>query len=44
MSKHGLKGIVQTLALELAKDGILVNSVSPGFIATKLTYKNKAFI
>lgn len=41
-SKHGLKGIVQTLALEMAKDGILVNSVSPGFIATKLTYKNNS--
>lgn len=41
-SKHGLKGIVQTLALEMAKDGILVNSVSPGFIATQLTYKNNS--
>jgi len=41
-SKHGLKGIVQTLALELAEKGVLVNSVSPGFIATKLTYKNNS--
>ena len=39
-SKHGLKGMVQSLALELAKRNILVNAVSPGFIATKLTYKN----
>lgn len=39
-SKHGLKGMVQSLALELAQKGILVNAVSPGFIATKLTYKN----
>ncbi len=41
-SKHALKGVVQTLALELAKRGILVNSVSPGFIATQLTYKNNS--
>ena len=39
-SKHGLKGMVQSLALELAKRNILVNAVSPGFIATQLTYKN----
>lgn len=39
-SKHGLKGMVQTLALEMAEKGVLVNSVSPGFIATQLTYKN----
>ena len=39
-SKHGLKGMVQSLALELAPRSILVNAVSPGFIATKLTYKN----
>ncbi|HEY5824300.1 MAG TPA: SDR family oxidoreductase [Cyclobacteriaceae bacterium] len=41
-SKHGLKGMIQTLALELAERTILVNSVSPGFIATKLTYKNNS--
>lgn len=39
-SKHGLKGMVQSLALELAQRNILVNAVSPGFISTKLTYKN----
>ena len=39
-SKNGLKGMVQTLSLELAGRGILVNAVSPGFIATELTYKN----
>ena len=39
-SKHALKGMVQSLALELAKRSILVNAVSPGFIATQLTYKN----
>jgi len=41
-SKHGLKGMVQTLALEMAEKGVLVNSVSPGFIATQLTYKNNS--
>lgn len=40
MSKHALNGAVKTLAIELASDGVLVNSLSPGYIATKLTYKN----
>ena len=39
-SKHGLNGMVQSLALELAERNILVNAISPGFIETKLTYKN----
>lgn len=39
-SKHALRGMVQSLALELAKRNILVNAVSPGFIATRLTHKN----
>ena len=30
MSKHALVGVVKTLALELAADGVLVNAVSPG--------------
>lgn len=42
MSKHALNGIVKTLAIELASDGVLVNALSPGYIATKLTYKNNA--
>lgn len=41
-AKHGLKGMVQTMALELAGRNILVNTVSPGFIATGLTYKNNS--
>jgi len=40
MSKHALNGAVKTLAIELASDGVLVNTLSPGYIATKLTYKN----
>lgn len=41
-SKHALRGMIQTLALEMAESGVLVNAVSPGFIATKLTYKNNS--
>ena len=35
-SKHGLEGFTRSAALEYAADGIRVNSVSPGFIATEL--------
>lgn len=42
MSKHALNGAVKTLAIELASLGVLVNSVSPGYIATSLTYRNNA--
>ena len=40
VSKHALTGAIQTLALELAADGILVNAVSPGFVKTRMTVKN----
>jgi len=40
MSKHALNGVVKTLAIELAPHGVLVNSVSPGYIATSMTYRN----
>ncbi len=40
MSKHALIGVVKTLALELAADGVLVNAVSPGYIDTRLTSQN----
>jgi 3-oxoacyl-[acyl-carrier protein] reductase len=40
MSKHALNGAVKTLAIELAPIGVLVNSVSPGYIATSMTYRN----
>jgi NAD(P)-dependent dehydrogenase (short-subunit alcohol dehydrogenase family) len=40
MSKHALNGVVKTLAIELASSNVLVNSVSPGYIATALTYRN----
>ena len=36
-SKWGLEGLTQTLASEVRSDGIRVNSVAPGYIATKMT-------
>lgn len=42
ISKHALNGAVKTLAIELAAYGVLVNSVSPGYIATALTYRNNS--
>ncbi len=38
-SKSGLIGATKTIALDLAKYNILVNSISPGFIDTELTSK-----
>jgi NAD(P)-dependent dehydrogenase (short-subunit alcohol dehydrogenase family) len=35
--KHGLGGLTQVMALELAEHGITVNAVAPGEIATKMT-------
>lgn len=40
MSKHALVGMVKTMALELAPQGVLINSVSPGYIDTKMTSQN----
>ena len=36
-AKHGLGGLIKTIALELAADGITANSVAPGEIATPMT-------
>ncbi len=35
-SKHGLGGLVKTMALELGREGITVNCVAPGEIATPM--------
>lgn len=39
-TKHGVHGITQTLAVELAPYNILVNTICPGFTLTELTRKN----
>lgn len=39
-SKHALNGVTKTLALELGKNNILVNSICPGFTNTDLIKKN----
>ena len=39
-TKHGIHGITQTLAVELAPYNILINTVCPGFTMTELTKKN----
>lgn len=39
-TKHGLHGVTNTLAVELAPYHILVNTVCPGFVLTELTRKN----
>jgi len=39
-TKNGIHGITNTLALELAPYGVLVNTVCPGFTLTELTRKN----
>ena len=39
-SKWGLEGFSQTLAVETRSQGVRVNSVEPGYVATKLTGYN----
>ncbi|MBO21630.1 MAG: 2-deoxy-D-gluconate 3-dehydrogenase [Rhodospirillaceae bacterium] len=41
VSKAGLVSMTETMALELAGDGILVNAIAPGYIRTEL---NDAFL
>ena len=39
-SKHLLNGMIKTLCMDLSKDKIRVNGLTPGFIKTKMTSKN----
>lgn len=41
-TKHALNGMIKTLALELGSFNIKVNSISPGFVDTKMTRKNNS--
>lgn len=41
-TKNGIHGVTNTLAVELARDNILVNTVCPGFTLTELTAKNNS--
>jgi NAD(P)-dependent dehydrogenase (short-subunit alcohol dehydrogenase family) len=36
-SKHGVLGLVRSAAAELAKDGVTVNAVCPGYVDTPMT-------
>ena len=40
VSKHALDGLVKNLAIEMSQKKIRINSVSPGYIDTKLTRRN----
>lgn len=39
-SKSALTGLMKTLALELAPDGVCVNAIAPGYVSTEMTLKN----
>lgn len=41
-SKHALVGMIQTMALELGKYNVLCNTVSPGYVDTKMFRTNNS--
>lgn len=41
-TKAGISALTRTLAVECAQTGVLVNAVSPGFVATELTRANNS--
>ena len=43
-SKHGVLGVVRSAAAELARTGITVNAVCPGYVATPMTERTVAAI
>ena len=38
-AKHGIAGLTKTVALEVAKEGITVNAICPGYVLTPLVEK-----
>ncbi len=42
MTKAGLNAITRTIAVEFAGDGVLVNSVCPGYVETEMTRANNS--
>ncbi len=40
ISKHALLGLTRNIAVELGSKGITINSVSPGYVDTKMTRRN----
>jgi NAD(P)-dependent dehydrogenase (short-subunit alcohol dehydrogenase family) len=42
-SKHGVLGLMRTLAMEVAKDGITVNAICPGPVRTVMSDKRIAY-
>ncbi|WP_299906421.1 SDR family oxidoreductase [uncultured Paracoccus sp.] len=43
-SKHGVMGLVRSLALEVAKKGITANAICPGYLDTEMTGRSIANI
>jgi 3-oxoacyl-[acyl-carrier protein] reductase len=41
-TKAAVNGLTRTLAIELGPEGVLVNSVCPGYVETDLTYVNNS--
>jgi 3-oxoacyl-[acyl-carrier protein] reductase len=41
-TKAGLDGMTRSMAVEFARNGVLINSVAPGYVNTELTRKNNS--